>query len=72
MATIEIIAYKTSDGKIFENESDAVDYETTTRLKNKIEAFVVTHGFEGMEQSDIEDLIFEKRNELFEILGEGR
>lgn len=68
MAIVEIKAYKASDNKIFENEKEAREYDSTMLIKDRIEKFVDDHGYNNMSKSDIEDMILLDKDELIEIL----
>ena len=41
----EIIAYKTTDNKIFENAAEAVDHECSNDLKKELDAFIDKYGY---------------------------
>ncbi len=72
MALIELVSWKTEDGKIFQDKNEAIKHHAKIMFKNKLIGFIEKFGFNGMTKSDVFDMIFQERNELFNILNEER
>jgi hypothetical protein len=67
--SVEVVqAYKTSDGKIFEKESDAQEVECRLARRARIEKFVAEHAWSGMCRTDIEHMLVENADVLRRIL----
>lgn len=65
---IKVDAYKSEDGTIFETEQECIDHESDLRLKQAINTFVSVNCTSEMHVWDIEELLYDERKELIEIL----
>lgn len=63
----EIKCYKTSAGKIFESLIDAIRQEKEISLKKRINLWVDKYCWNGISKSDLEDYLFETRDEITQI-----
>lgn len=62
--TKQTIAYKTSDGKLFEVKQKANEHQRLLNLRYEIDNWCDTYCFSGMTTTDIADAIFEHIDDL--------
>jgi hypothetical protein len=61
----KVTAYKTSDGRIFENELEAIDYENTIKFKDEIMELLVKK--DVLHSNETMEFIVENRDLLKDI-----
>lgn len=64
----KISAFKTEDGKIFENELDAKNHEVDIVVKEGLRRFCEEYFYSGVGEETILNIMFEYRDELMKIL----
>ena len=65
----KVYAYKTEDGSLFTEESDAVDYEIETRFRSKVKN-LVCETITTPHPTEVIEFILTNRTTLFEIFKE--
>lgn len=64
MAMEDVTAYKTSDGKLWEDHKAAAAHEKCLVRKETIESWVERHCYSQMHTSDIADALYDYGHEL--------
>ena len=65
----KITAFKTSDGKVFEDEIEAGVHEATLKRRKAVEALVEEHCYRDMGKSAIVDMMLENEAALKNAMG---
>lgn len=60
----EIKAFRTEDGKVFQNKIAATRHESNLAKRKTIESFVEKYCWSGMLKTDIKDVLFDHLDEI--------
>ena len=63
----KITAFQTDDGKIFDDEDEAVDHEAETDMRKAVTELVDSECYAGMNEKDIINFIMECAGDFREI-----
>ncbi len=66
----EIIAYKTTDNKIFDNAVEASDHQYAVDLKKELETFIDKYGWSGMTTRDCSHILYENWSEFCTLINQ--
>lgn len=65
----QILAYETTDGRLFTQQGAAVAHQKDLDLRAAVQSFVDSHCYSGMGSVDVFDMLYENRDELRRIFG---
>ena len=61
---IEVIVWETTDSQLYKTENEAREHQDELDKKERVEAFMLKHGFDGMDRYDMVLLLLEHGHEI--------